>query len=491
MYYIGIDLGTSALKLLLMDEAGRIQSIVSRSYPLSMPRPGWSEQDPADWVRAAFEGIRELTADVDRASVRGIGVAGQMHGLVALDETDRVLRPAILWNDGRTEEETAWLNGTVGTELLAAETGNIAFAGFTAPKLLWMRKQEPELFRRIARIMLPKDYLVYKLTGVHATDCSDASGMLLFDVQHRRWSEKMLELCGLRQEQMAGVYESSDAVGTLLPEIAGELGLPQNVLVAAGAGDNAAAAVGTGTVGEGRCSLSLGTSGTFFLSGERFTAPANHALHAFCHADGGWHFLGCELSAASCLGWWTSLSGSGDPSSAQAGIREESLGRNSVFFLPYLMGERTPHNDAFARGVFAGMRMDSTREDLTQAVLEGVAFGLRDALEIARAAGLEVRSAGLSGGGAKSPLWRRILANILDLELTLPATEQGPGMGAAMLAAVACGRFPDVKTAAHELLQGQARERTLPDRTLVERYDERYQVYRSLYPALRDSFRSM
>ena len=490
MYFIGIDLGTSAVKLLLMEERGRIENIVSRAYPLSMPRPGWSEQDPADWIRASFEGIRELTKDVDRSLVRGIGIAGQMHGLVALDREDRVLRPAILWNDGRTEEETVWLNETVGAELLAKETGNIAFAGFTAPKLLWMQKREPELFERIAKIMLPKDYLVYRLTGVHATDCSDASGTLLFDVENRRWSEKMLEICSLRREQAAQVFESSEPVGTLLPEIAKALGLSGNVLVAAGAGDNAAAAVGTGTVGEGRCNISLGTSGTFFLSGDRYTPSSNHALHAFCHADGGWHFLGCELSAASCVSWWSSLSGAGDPAAAQAGIREEALGRNSVFFLPYLMGERTPHNDAFARGSFVGMRMDSTREEMTQAVLEGVAFGLRDALEIARAAGLEVHAAGLSGGGAKSPLWRKILANILDLELMLPETEQGPGLGGAMLAAVACGAFPDVQTAAKELTGGIS-EHTLPDKDLTGLYEERYQVFRSLYPALKQSFRSM
>ncbi len=490
MFFIGIDLGTSAVKLLLMDESGAIRRIVSRSYPLSMPHPGWSEQDPADWVRASFEGIRELTEDIDRTAVRGIGIAGQMHGLVALDAEDRVLRPAILWNDGRTEEETAWLNESVGTGLLAAETGNIAFAGFTAPKLLWMQKREPELFSRIAKIMLPKDYLVYRLTGVHATDCSDASGMLLFDVEHRCWSDRMLELCSLRREQMGQVFESSAPVGTLLPDAAAELGLSPKLLVAAGAGDNAAAAVGTGTVGPGRCNLSLGTSGTFFLSGDHYMAPSNHALHAFCHADGGWHLLGCELSAASCLSWWAERSGSADPAAAQAGIRTEALGRNPVFFLPYLMGERTPHNDAFAKGAFVGMRMDSSREDMTQAVLEGVGFGLRDALEIAREAGMEVRSAGISGGGAKSPLWRTILANILNLELQLPETEQGPGLGAALLAAVACGAYPDVQTAAGQL-SGKIAEHTLPDPELTALYDERYGIYRALYPALKDCFRTM
>lgn len=486
MYFIGVDLGTSAMKLLLMREDGRICSVVSRPYPLSMPRPGWSEQEPALWLEAAVSGIRELAAAVDPAQIRGIGVAGQMHGLVALDGKDRVLRPAILWNDGRTGEETRYLNEEIGTGFLAEHTGNIAFAGFTAPKLLWMRKNEPELFRQIARVMLPKDYLVYKLTGVHSADCSDASGTLLFDVKARRWSPEMLELCALRPEQMGRVFESSEPVGTLLPEMAEALGLSRNVTVVAGAGDNAAAAVGTGTVGRGKCNVSLGTSGTLFLSDDRYIAPANHALHAFCHADGGWHLLGCELSAASCLSWWGGLQGA-DLAALQGEISGDQLGRNRVFFLPYLMGERTPHNDEDASGAFIGMRMDSTRADLTQAVLEGVAFGLRDGLEIARAAGMEVRASGLSGGGARSPLWRRILASLLRLELSLPETEQGPGLGAAILAAVGCGVYADVATAA-KLLAGKAAEVTLPEAELMERYDERYRAFRALYPALKDSF---
>ena len=490
MYFIGVDLGTSATKLLLMDELGAIRKIVSRSYPLSMPRPGWSEQDPEAWIEAAFDGIRELTADIDRREVRGIAAAGQMHGLVALDDADRVLRPAILWNDGRTGEETEWLNRAIGEDFLAAHTGNIAFAGFTAPKLLWMKKNEPELFARITKIMLPKDYLVYRLTGVHATDVSDASGTLLFDVAHRRWSGEMLEICDLRESQMARVFESYEAVGTLLPDVAEALGLSAGVKVAAGAGDNAAAAVGTGTVGSGKCNISLGTSGTLFLSDDRYVAPENNALHAFCHADGGWHLLGCELSAASCLGWWAELTGHGDLAAEQAAIEEEKLGRNRVFFLPYLMGERTPHNDSEAAGAFVGIRMDSTRADMTQAVLEGVAFGLRDGLEIARRAGLSVKTSGLAGGGAKSPLWRRILANILDLELIAPETEQGPGLGSAILAAVAFSLFPDVKTAVEALVKPSG-ARTLPDKALTDLYDERYGVYTSLYPALKAPFRAL
>ncbi len=490
MYFIGVDLGTSATKLLLMDELGAIRKIVSRSYPLSMPRPGWSEQDPEAWIEAAFGGIRELTGDIDRREVLGIAAAGQMHGLVALDGQDRVLRPAILWNDGRTGEETDWLNREIGERFLAAHTGNIAFAGFTAPKLLWMKKREPELFRQIAKIMLPKDYLVYRLTGVHATDCSDASGTLLFDVARRTWSEEMLEICSLRPSQMARVFESAQAVGTLTRDAAEALGLPEDVIVAAGAGDNAAAAVGTGTVGRGRCNVSLGTSGTLFLSDDRYVEPANHALHAFCHADGGWHLLGCELSAASCLSWWAELTGHEDLAAEQSAVQPEKLGRNRVFFLPYLMGERTPHNDESASGAFLGMRMDTSRADLTQAVLEGVAFGLRDGLEIARAAGMEVRSSGLSGGGARSPLWRQILANILDLELQTPETEQGPGLGGAILAAVGCGVFPDVQTAVERLVR-PSQARTLPDPALTALYEERYRVFASLYPALKTAFRAL
>ena len=486
MYFIGVDLGTSATKLLLMDETGRIERIVSRAYPLSMPRPGWSEQDPADWVEAAFSGIRELISTIDPREVKGIGVAGQMHGLVALDDKDRVLRPAILWNDVRTERETRWLNMEIGEDYLAKHTGNIAFAGFTAPKLLWMKAEEPDLFRRIRRIMLPKDYLVFRLTGVHAADCSDASGTLLFDVENRRWSEEMLSLCELQKEQMGRVFESSEPVGTLLPEVSEALRLPAEVIVAAGAGDNAAAAIGTGTVGQGGCNVSMGTSGTLFISDDRFRPLPNHALHAFCHADGGWHLLGCELSAASCLGWWGGLFGA-DLTALQAEIKEDSLGRNRVFFLPYLMGERTPHNDGFAAGAFVGMRMDSSRADMTQAVLEGVAFGLRDGLEIARAAGIRLRRSGLSGGGAKSPLWCRILADILQLELQIPKTEQGPGLGAAILAAVACGVFPDVRTAAHSLADDALQTYT-PEPTSAGRYDERYKVFRSLYPALKAEF---
>lgn len=486
MYFIGIDLGTSATKLLLMDETGAIQNIVSRSYPLSMPRPGWSEQEPKHWVTAAMEGIRELTADIDKSAVKGISVAGQMHGLVALDEADNVLRPAILWNDGRTEAETKWLNTEIGTDFLAAHTGNIAFAGFTGPKLLWMRHNEPELFSKLHKVMLPKDYLIYVLTGTHSCDPSDASGMLLFDVEHRKWSKEMLDICGLNENQMGRVFESWEPVGTIRKDIAVELGLSDSVLVTAGAGDNAAAAIGTGTVGEGRCNVSLGTSGTIFLSDSSYACPENHALHSFCHADGGWHLMGVELSSASCLSWWAGILGTDDLVAEQTAVHAKKLGKNQVFFLPYLMGERTPHNDAAARGAFIGMSMDSTRAEMTQAVLEGVIFGLRDGLEAARNAGLNVTRSTICGGGAKSPLWREIAANVLNLELEVPETEQGPGMGAAILAAVGCGAFKNVQEAASQLFRVSAH--TEPDPALVRLYNERYERYKSLYPAMKGVF---
>ena len=280
MLYIGIDLGTSAVKLLLMDAGGHIHKTVSRTYPLSLPAPGWSEQAPEDWLRQTLDGMAELTADCDKSAVAGIGIGGQMHGLVALDADDQVIRPAILWNDGRTAAETEWLNTAVGRVRLTELTANIAFAGFTAPKLLWMRSHEPENFARIRKIMLPKDYLVYMLSGVHSTDMSDASGTLLLDVRNRCWSAPMLDICGLAPEQLPTLHESFEAVGTLKPEYAGALGLPSSVKIAAGAGDNAAAAVGTGTVGSGRCNISLGTSGTIFISSDTFGVDSHNGLHA-------------------------------------------------------------------------------------------------------------------------------------------------------------------------------------------------------------------
>ena len=487
MLYIGIDLGTSAVKLLLMDGEGEIQNVVSKEYPIEFPQPGWSQQNPEDWRDAVLEGIPELLRGFDAAQVAGIGAGGQMHGLVVLDEHDQVIRPAILWNDGRTAREVDYLNGTVGKEKLSAWTANIAFAGFTAPKLLWMREHEPENFARIRKIMLPKDYINFLLTGVHCTDYSDASGMLLLDVEHRRWSREMLDLCGITEGQMPRLFESYETVGTLRPEVAARLGLSPQVQVCAGAGDNAAAAIGTGTVGEGACNISLGTSGTIFISSEHFGVDPHNALHAFAHADGHYHLMGCMLSAASCNKWWMDdILGTKDYAAEQSPITDDRLGRNHVFFLPYLMGERSPHNDPAARGTFIGLTMDASRADMTQAVLEGVAFGIRDSLEVARSLGLNIQRSKICGGGAKSPLWRKIFANALNLDIDVPVTEEGPGYGGAMLAAVACGEYPSVAAAANALIH--VKETIHPDPEIAARYEVQYRKFREIYPTLKALF---
>lgn len=488
MLYIGVDLGTSAVKLLLMQADGTIERIVSKEYPLSFPKPGWSEQNPKDWWDACVKGIRELVAGADKSQVAGISFGGQMHGLVVLDEKDEVIRPAILWNDGRTMEETEYLNETVGREKLSQYTANIAFAGFTAPKLLWMKKQEPELFARISKIMLPKDYLAYRLTGVHCTDVSDASGMLLMDVKNKCWSKEMIDICGIRQEQLAHIYESYEAVGTLLPETAKLLGLPQSVIVAAGAGDNAAAAVGTGTVGDGSCNISLGTSGTVFIASDKFAVDSHNALHAFAHADGHYHLMGCMLSAASCNKWWMEdILGTKDFAAQQEEITK--LGENHVYFLPYLMGERSPHNDPKARGTFIGMTMDTTRADMTQAVLEGVAFALRDSFEVAKLLGIKIERTKICGGGAKSPLWKKMIANILNIKVDTLANEEGPALGGAMLAAVANGEYESVAQAAAAIVK--AIDTVEPDAELAALYEKRYQTFREIYPKLREMFQKM
>ena len=433
MLYIGIDLGTSSVKLLLMDEAGKIERIVSREYPVSFPHPGWSEQNPDDWYRETLRGLGELLEGIDKTRVAGIGLGGQMHGLVILDENDKVIRPAILWNDGRTSEENDYLNNVIGKERLSEYTANISFAGFTAPKILWVKNNEPENFARIRKLMLPKDYIVYKLTGVHATDVSDASGTLLLDVKNRCWSKEMCNICGVREEMLPGLFESYECVGTVLPHIAEELGLPEGVRVAAGAG----------------------------------------------------HLMGCMLSAASCNRWWMDeIIGTKDYAKEQADIKR--LGENHVYYLPYLMGERSPYNNPNARAVFIGMTMDTTRSDMTQAVLEGVAFALRDSFEVAKSLGLDVERTKICGGGAKSPLWKKIIANVLNVAVDVAETEEGPSFGGAMLAAVACGEYESMRAAAEKMVK--VVETVEPEPELAAKYEARYRQFRQIYPACRGLF---
>lgn len=469
--YIGVDLGTSGLKLLLVAADGSILDQTALTYPVSYPRDGWSEQNPEDWFAALMRGFEQLGA----RDVAGISFGGQMHGLVALDAAGEVVRPCILWNDGRTERETEYLNALP----VAEYTGNMAFAGFTASKLLWLRKNEEQNFARTAKIMLPKDYLAYKLTGKFATDYSDASGTLLLDVKNRRWSSEMCDICGISAGQLPQLFESYQPVGFVKREICERFGWGK-VVVAAGAGDNAAAAVGTGCVNAGDCNVSLGTSGTVFIASDKFVQPSNNALHSFAHANGRYHLMGCILSAASANKWWIEdILGAGyDLPGAEA-----LLGSNPVMFAPYLTGERCPHNDVGVRGAFVGLSPQTTRLHMSLAVLEGVAFALRNCLELARSCGIAVRASSVCGGGARSALWQKIIANVLNVELSTLKTEQGPAYGAAMLAMVACGEYADVASAAAAIVS--KRPSVAPEKGLAAAYNERYKKFRALYPALK------
>ena len=487
MYYIGVDLGTSALKLVMMKGNGELVKTVSKEYPLYFPYSGWSEQKPEDWFIAVKEGLKEIAAGLDD-KIGGISFGGQMHGLVILDKDDNVLRPAILWNDGRSTEETDYLNNVIGKEKLSKLTANIAFAGFTAPKILWVKNNEPEIFAKISKIMLPKDYISYMLSGSFSTDYSDASGMLLLDVKNKKWSKEMIDICSISEDMLPKLYESYEVVGAIKPELAKELGLNDDIKIIAGAGDNAAAAIGTATVGEGACNISLGTSGTVFISSKNFGVDSFNALHSFAHADGNYHLMGCMLSAASCNKWWMEeILKTKDFSKEQENI--ENLGENNVFFLPYLMGERSPHNDPDAAGTFIGMRMDTKREDMTLAIFEGVTFALRDSLEVARSLGIKIEKTMICGGGAKSPLWKRLVANILNVEVEVPVSEEGPGFGAAILAAVGCGEYESVEDAAKSIIK--IKEKIKPEADLVVKYEEKYQKFKRIYPALKDVFKEI
>ncbi len=461
-YYIGIDLGTSAVKIILINADGEILKTVSKDYPLSFPKPNWSEQNPDDWWNAVCKGLEEIISDFDKSEIKGIGVGGQMHGLVMLDENGFVLRPAILWNDTRTGKETDYLNTVIGKEKLQVLTGNIAFAGFTAPKILWVKENEPEIFERCKKICLPKDYINYRLTGVFATDVSDASGTLYFDVENRKWSEEMLEILGIDEGYLPKVYESYEVIGKT-----DVLGL--NCNVAAGAGDNAAAAIGTNTVKEGQCNISLGTSGTVFIPTDIYVKTENPALHSFCHANGKYHLMGCILSAASCNKWLNETVFESDYN-VDCG-RMVSAPTNELFFLPYLSGERCPHNDGNVKGAFIGITHATTREDMQRAVFEGISFAIKDCVELCPNT---IKKATVCGGGTKSKAWMQILSDILGVELAVIQNE-GPAMGAALLAV-----GEDFRA-----LPPKEDYTVKPNTALAEAYSNKYKKYKQLYPLLK------
>ncbi len=466
---VGLDVGTTGVKALALSPDGTVLARAEREYPLSTPRPGWAEQDPEDWWRASEEALAAL----DVGEIAGIGLSGQMHGLVALDAADRVLRPAILWNDGRTGAECAEIEERVGLERLIALTGNRALAGFTAPKLLWVRRHEPEVYAQIRHVLLPKDYVRLRLTGERAIDVADASGTLLFDVAHRHWSEEVLEALELPAAWLPVAQESPSVSGFTRDKVP----------VAAGAGDQAAGALGVGVDRPGPVSVVLGTSGVVLAALPAFAADPQARVHAFCHAvPGGWLAMGVMLSAAGSLRWLRDVAG-GSYDELTAEAARWPAGAEGLLFAPYLAGERTPHADPDARGAFAGLTLRHDRGALTRAVLEGVAFGLRDSLELLRELGVRPEAGRASGGGARSPLWLGIVASVLGLPLELTAAEEGSAFGAALLGGVAAGVFADVHEAVAACVS--VRETVDPDPAWQKTYEEAYPRFRSLYPALR------
>jgi xylulokinase len=467
---VGLDVGTTGVKALALSPDGDVLARAEESYGLSTPHPGWAEQDPEDWWRAAERALAALGGEP-----AAIGLSGQMHGLVVLDDRDRVLRPAILWNDQRTEAECVEIEERVGLARLIQLTGNRALTGFTAPKLLWLRRHEPTTYAQVAHVLLPKDYVRLRLTGEHAIDVADASGTLLFDVARRRWSQEMLEALELDPDWLPRALES--------PEVSGQTvaGIP----VAAGAGDQAAAALGVGVDRPGPVSVVLGTSGVVFAALPAFAADPQARVHAFCHAvPGGWHAMGVMLSAAGSLRWLRDVLGPpGGYDELTAAAEEWPAGTEGLTFLPYLSGERTPHADPHARAAFAGLTLRHDRGALVRAVLEGVAYGLRDSLELLRELGVDPRDGRVSGGGARSELWLRILASVLGLPIRRTTTDEGSAYGAALLGGVAAGVFRDV----HEAVATCVRllDPVDPDPQWVDAYEHGYRRFQLLYPALR------
>lgn len=488
--FMGIDLGTSSVKLLLMNQSGDIIKTLTKEYSLSFPKPLWAEQDPNEWWEVTKLAIKEILVNIDKSFLNGISFSGQMHGLVILDKNDEVIRPAILWCDQRTEAECIFLNEVVGVEKISSYTGNVALTGFTAPKILWVKNNEPEVFEKIEKIMLPKDYIAYKLSGVFATDVSDASGMLLLDVQKKSWSKEMIALCGIKEEQLARVYESYEAVGNIKTELAKEFGISPNTKIVIGGGDQAVGAVGTGAVEEGVVSVALGTSGVIFAPLKKYTVDNNNRLHSFAHANGEYHQMGVMLSAAASYKWWVeSINSSKDYSLFNEEIESIVPGSNGIYFLPYLMGERTPHNDSNAKGCFIGLNLSHTRAHMSRAVLEGVSFGLNDSMEILKDMGVDIKKIRVSGGGAKGKVWKQILADIFNAEVCSISVSEGPAFGAAILAAVGCGIFKDVNTACRVIVKDN--EITYPVIENVQSYKHLYSAFKSLYPTLKESFKSL
>jgi xylulokinase len=489
MYFIGVDIGTTSVKLIAIDEQGNVVKSVSKEYPIYFPKPLWSEQNPEEWLIQTNAGLKELLEGLNKDEVKAISYSGQMHGMVTLDKNDQVIRPAILWNDQRTEKECRFLNEEIGQKTISEWTGNLALTGFTAPKVLWLKGNEPENFAKVSKIMLPKDYIAYKMSGVFATDMSDASGTLYLDVKNRAWSKPMLELLGISENQLPKLYESYEEIGTIRPEVAKELGLSDKVKIVIGGGDQAVAAVGGGVVGTEACSLSLGTSGVVFVSTDNFFVDEKNSLHSFCHANGKFHQMGVTLAAAASLKWWVEEVNKSQDFDGMLEEAKEAAIDDHVFYLPYLMGERTPHNDPNCRGTFIGMNMTHGRKHMTRAVLEGVAFSLRDTFEIMKSMGINTSVISINGGGAKSKLWCEIIADALNVRVVKLNTNEGPAYGAAILAAVGYGLFASVEEACGSFIK--ITESIEPNQTNVELYNKKYDKFKEIYPATKELFKKL
>lgn len=490
-YYLGIDVSTTGAKALLIDEKGDVVSSATTALPLSMPQPLWSEQDPQDWWTGTVQSIRQALAQarVDGSAVAAVGLTGQMHGLVLLDGDGQVLRPAILWNDQRTGAQCDEIRARLGFERLVQITGNNALTGFTAPKILWVQQNEPQVYARARHILLPKDYVRYRLTGEYAMDKADGSGTLLFDLQRRDWSQEVLQALEIPAAWLPPTYEGPQITGSLSREAAELTGLRAGTPVMAGGGDQSAQAVGVGAVEPGIVALTLGTSGVVFATTEAAHIEPQGRLHAFCHAlPGKWHFMGVMLSAAGSLQWYRDTLAPQESFDALLAPAEEvPAGCEGLLFLPYLTGERTPHPDPLARGAFVGLTVRHTRPHLTRAVLEGVAFGLRDSFELIKTAGkVGVRQVRVSGGGSKSSLWRQILADVLRAELVTVNTTEGAAYGAALLAGVGAGAWQTVPQACQQVIRVTGS--TQPQPEVSELYEAQYRLYCQLYPALKPIF---
>jgi xylulokinase len=486
---LGLDVGTSGARCVAIDETGRLLAEAASEYPLHSPRPGWSEQDPEDWWEASRTVLGRVALKVGQ-DVAGIGLTGQMHGAVFLDGADAIIRPALLWNDQRTQEQCDEITRLVGRDELIRIAGNPALTGFQAPKLLWLREEEPRAYARMHRLLLPKDYIRLRLTGQAATDVSDASGTLLLDLRSRSWSDEILGTLEIPRRWLPEVFEGPEATGGVLAGVAGELGLRPGIPVAAGGGDNAAGAVGSGIIAGGLASCSIGTSGVLFAHSDALRLDPSGRLHAFCHAvPNRYHLMGVSLSAGGSLRWWRDILGNATYEEMGLLAAQAPPGSEGLVFVPYLTGERSPHLDPLARGAFFGLSSRHSAAHLTRAVMEGVAFSLRDSLDLMKELGEAPTQVRVTGGGARSDLWRQVLADVFDCRIVRTASDQGPAFGAALLASVAAGVHTNVEEACAGIeLRADADD---PDPARARIYAEYHAVYRSLYPATRDQMHTL